>query len=670
MTGSSFALGMGGCSAGGATIRRWRRASSILSAALRVAGGAYPRRSRCRSTWRRRWRGLRRRARRRRRAHGWRCLSAARRRRRSAAPVRRRRRRRVGHDRRRQLCSDRRAGVRLRRHPRSASAVSPTQIVCVAPPAADGAQAVDLRVSRGGGSGRQRLELLRQRPTRGLAAVAPAILSRQWRRALSLTASNLLPTIPSAPLAAWIRRRAARRRPDGRHRLVSASARCAAPRTASPLPTTVRLEQPRADGAVAHRRCRCRFWAPPLDAGTARAATISDAAAPSDRSRLLRARWRRQPPLPLPPPPPGALPAARAPAAAAAAAILAVHTSSTPCRANDRRRHPRRRLVRTCDPLHPAALGVVGIVESGDPSWSGALGSYTVDVSVDGGRSFSDGTAMVVLTSSAPPDVSGVAPAVLPLGSGEAALVVGCQLRPPPAALRLPLPGGWPDGAPRRRSHGAVGDARDVRGAAARHPLRVQGRARRRCMPTGRTRGHGGGDGASATLVVYDATAAPVLAAVTPAAGGLTDDVAHAAQHQLRRSRPHVRNRRRARARHVRRPRARASRRRARGEERLGLLSADGAAPSATGSASRTTTSRIRRGRRHAAVELRLDGQCALTLQGANLAPTASLASGSRCPRGAPPGPAAPSPPPPLSTPARPLPRPGVAHTRTRRCSL
>ena len=111
------ALSVGRPSAGGGEPRR------SVAAALRVAGGqrhgvrAPARRER------RRRRALRRRARAAADgAHGRlglcrrRCAAGALGRR---ARVRRRRRRRVDHDRRRQLCSDRRAGVRLRRHPRA-----------------------------------------------------------------------------------------------------------------------------------------------------------------------------------------------------------------------------------------------------------------------------------------------------------------------------------------------------------------------------------------------------------------------------------------------------------------------------------------------------------------------------------------------------------------------
>ena len=149
---------------------------------------------------------------------------------------------------------------------------------------------------------------------------------------LTLTASNLLPT---HTVCAFGGDGSDDAPPDADPTVATvssvASARCAAPRAASPLLTTVRLEQPRADGAVAATAALplSIFGAPALDAGTSHAAAVGDAAPLPLTGRgfferrggaNLRCRYRRLLPGALPPP--------NAPAAAAAAAILAVHTLS------------------------------------------------------------------------------------------------------------------------------------------------------------------------------------------------------------------------------------------------------------------------------------------------------------------------------------------------------
>ena len=329
----------------------------------------------------------------------------------------------------------------------------------------------------------------------------------------------------------------------------------------------------------------------------------------------------------------------------------------------------------------PAALGVAGVVESGDPSWSGALGSYTVDVSVDGGRSFSDGTAMVVLYDrSAPPDVSGVAPPVLPLGSGEATLVVsGANFAPPPAALRCRFaqrvarrsPSSSKPRCCRRRSRRAA-PPRATRCGSKRAS------SASRCTPTGRTRvglrrrrrrfgdvGRLRCDGGARARGRH-------------AGGGWP--------HRARRSRcaafncaaslaSRAKSATRARPPPSSTPRAlRASRRRAAWRGASGSPSRRTAPRRrATGSASRTTTSRIRRGR---SPRSRRAARSTASAPSRCRAPTSrrrarSLASGSRCPRGRAAGAGERRRRRHLCRRlARPLPRPGVAHTRRRRCSL
>ena len=159
--------------------------------------------------------------------------------------------------------------------------------------------------------------------------------------------------------------------------------------------------------------------------------------------------------------------------------------------------------------------------------------------------------------------------------------------------------------------------------------------------------GYGGGDGAAATLVVYDATAAPVLAAVTPAAGGLAEPTSLTLRGTNFAPLPGLTC--------------------AIGDARAPAtfvdashvacvapasgvagsvwvsLSSDGAAPSSN--RIRFTYYDLENPARTIATQpssCALDGQCALTLQGANLAPTGALA----CvwfpvpTEGAPPGPA------------------------------
>ena len=117
----------------------------------------------------------------------------------------------------------------------------------------------------------------------GVAAVAPSYIELPMAAGamLTLTASNLLPT---HTVCAFGGDGSDGAPPDADPTVATvssvASARCAAPRAASPLLTTVRLEQPRADGAVAATAALplSIFEAPALDAGTAHAAAVGDAA--------------------------------------------------------------------------------------------------------------------------------------------------------------------------------------------------------------------------------------------------------------------------------------------------------------------------------------------------------------------------------------------------------
>ena len=248
---------MGGCSAGGATVRRWRRASSI--------------RRGCAARRRRQRHGVRAAARR--ECRRWRAL---RRRARAAADGRT-----VGR-----LCR-RRGAAGARRRPaygdvdggasvtiEGANFAPTAALACAFGDTHVRASAVSLHADRLCRAARRRRRASRRpacEPRRrplvvssplsfydsdqpaGLAAVDPSYIEPPVAAGRA-EPHRFQPASDAYRLRLWrrrIRRCAARRRPDGRHRLVSrlCSLRRAAP--ASPLLTTVRLEQPRADGAVA-----------------------------------------------------------------------------------------------------------------------------------------------------------------------------------------------------------------------------------------------------------------------------------------------------------------------------------------------------------------------------------------------------------------------------------